>query len=330
MEHRSQIGENIVDHLTNPNQNSIQEPELNAWSESSDVNKKEFTTYKRIWDASADVPVMQQFSTKEAWEKVDAEINIHNQRKNRLRSFTLVASGMAASLLIILGFQFYTNLFAAPEKVFSMTTTYGSRSEVELPDGSQVKLNAGTNLKYHFDQETRTRRVDFSGEAFFDVAKSNNPFEILTNDGLKVKVLGTKFNLSTYPDDQFAQTSLFEGTVELSRSGKTEIVLKPGEMAVLDKASSKLSYKAGEISRTTSWMQNKLYMENMSLTDVCKYLERWYDVQIKFSEEGLGEKIHYTGVLREQTVIDVLNALCRLSTISYEMNSKNITIKGRK
>lgn len=327
MEQKSPVGEYIVDHLTN--QNPVQENELQNWVDSSEKNQEELAAYKKIWEASADIPVLQQFNTEEAWEKVDAEISSHQQHKTRIRSIALVISGMAASLIIVLGLHFYTNLFTGPEKVFAMTTTYGSRSDVILPDGSQVKLNAGTSLKYHFDKETQTRRIDFSGEAYFEVAKSHNPFEILTNDGLKVKVLGTKFNLTTYPDDQFAQTSLFEGKVELSRE-ETELTLNPGEMAVLDKSSSKLEYKSGEISRTTSWMQNKLYMENMSLTDVCKYLERWYDVEINFKEEELGDKIHYTGVLKEQTVIDVLNALCRLSAISYEINSKNITIKGRK
>jgi ferric-dicitrate binding protein FerR (iron transport regulator) len=236
---------------------------------------------------------------------------------------------MAASLLIFFSLNFFTDIFSGPEASIALSTTYGSRSEVVLPDGSLVKLNAGSNIKYHYDKASQTRKVDFSGEAFFEVAKSKKPFEILTPDGLKVKVLGTKFNLSTYPDDQFAQTSLFEGKVELCNN-ETELTLNPGEMAILDKSSSKLEYKHGEISRTTSWMQNKLYMENMSLTDVCKYLERWYDVEIKFKEEGLGDKIHYTGVLKEQTVIDVLNALCRLSAISYDIDSKNITIKGRK
>lgn len=100
-------------------------------------------------------------------------------------------------------------------------------------------------------------------------------------------------------------------------------------MAVLDKNSNQIFYAKGEISRTTSWMQNKLYMENMSLTDVCKYMERWYDVQITLQNKDLGEKIHYTGVLKEQTALDVLNALCQLSSISYELKGKEITITAK-
>ena len=329
MDEKFPIGEHIVDHLLQEEKSRQPGRELKDWLDSSTENNAELSNYKKIWDASADAPVIKKFDVNEAWQKVDSEIELRNSRSRRIRNIGLVLSGMAASLLIFFSLNFFTDVFSGSEATIAMSTTYGSRSEVVLPDGSVVKLNAGSNLQYHYDKISQTRKVDFSGEAFFEVSKSKKPFEILTPDGLKVKVLGTKFNLSTYPDDRTAQTSLFEGKVELSKDGSSSLILKPGEMAVLDKNSNQISYAKGEISRTTSWMQNKLYMENMSLEDVCKYLERWYDVHITLSDEKLGEKIHYTGVLKEQTVVDVLNALCQLSSISYELKGKEITINEK-
>lgn len=329
MEEKFPIGEYIIDYLSQEGKSAQTDGELNDWAASSPENKAELDSYEKIWNASADAPVVKKFNTDEAWQNVDSEIEFRNSRARRIRNIGLVLSGMAASLLIFFSLNFFTDVFSGPEATIAMLTTYGSRSEVVLPDGSLVKLNAGSNLKYHFDKVSQTRKVDFSGEAFFEVSKSKKPFEIMTSDGLKVKVLGTKFNLSTYPDDHTAQTSLFEGKVELSKAGSSSLVLKPGEMAVLDKNSNEISYAKGEISRTTSWMQNKLYMENMSLEDVCKYLERWYDVHITLSDRKLGEKIHYTGVLKEQTVMDVLNALCQLSSISFELKGKEITINEK-
>jgi ferric-dicitrate binding protein FerR (iron transport regulator) len=191
-----------------------------------------------------------------------------------------------------------------------------------------VKLNAGSNLEYHFDPVQKIRTVNFRGEAFFDVAKSKQPFVINTPDGLKVKVLGTKFNLSAYPEDHLVQTSLEEGKVELNAGGDEELVLNPGQIATFDKHTNQLDYATGEVSHQLGWTQDKLYMDNMSLHEVCIRLERWYDVDITLSEKSLGEKIHYTGVLKEQTVSDVLNALCRLSSIKYELKGKDIIISG--
>ena len=329
MEEQFPIGEHIIDDLLDGKQSSQGDSKLDEWQKVNPENKKDLGKYQKIWDATADVSILQKFDSEEAWNQVDSKLETRKNRIRQLKNMALVVSGMAASLLIFLSLTFYTNLFSNSEATIAMTTTYGSRSEVVLPDGSVVKLNAGSNLKYHFDKVSQTRKVDFSGEAFFEVAKSQKPFVILTADGLKVKVLGTKFNLSTYPEDRMAQTSLFEGKVEMSQNGSASLILKPGEMATLDKTSNDIRYTKGEIAQTTSWMQNKLYMENMSLQDVCTKLERWYDVKISLSDRTLGQKIHYTGVLKEQTVLDVLNALCRLSSISYELNGKEIRISGK-
>jgi len=329
MEEQFPIGEHLVDHLLEGDQSPVADHQLDEWQKANPENKNDLGKYQKIWTATADVSTLNKFDSEKAWNQVDSKLESRKNRTRQLKNIALVASGMAASLLIFLSLTFYTDLFSTSGATITMTTTYGSRSEVLLPDGSKVKLNAGSNLEYHYDQISQTRKVNFSGEAFFVVAKSKKPFVIETAEGLKVKVLGTKFNLSAYPEDHMDQTSLFEGKVEMCRNGSVALVLNPGQMATLDKNSNEIKYTEGEISHTTSWMQNKLYMENMSLQEVCTKMERWYDVQITLSDKSLGEKIHYTGVLNEQTVSDVLNALCQLSSIRYELKGKDIVISGR-
>lgn len=329
MEQQLPIGEHIVEHLLDGKQSSSGDTKLDEWQKANPENKNELGKYQKIWTAIADVSTLQKFDSEKAWNQVNSKLETRKNRTRQLKNIALVVSGMAASLLIFLSLTFYTSLFSSSEATLAMSTTYGSRSEVILPDGSVVKLNAGSTLEYHYDQISQTRKVDFSGEAFFEVAKSKKPFVIETADGLKVKVLGTKFNLSAYPEDRMAQTSLVEGKVELSQNGSPNLILMPGQIASLDKKSNEIRYTEGEISHITSWMENKLYMENMSLQEVCTKMERWYDVKITLSDKSLGEKIHYTGVLKEQTVLDVLNALCQLSSIRYELKGKDIVISGR-
>lgn len=326
MEGKIPNGEHIVDHLIDQEHSFGTDHQLEEWLNESSENKTEFEKYQKIWMGTAEVSTLRKFDSENAWSKVNSVIENRTIQIRRMWNLAYVASGVAATLLIFLCLTFFTDLFSPSASPISMITTYGSRSQVVLPDGSVVKLNAGSNLTYHYDKIYQIRKVDFSGEAYFEVAKSKRPFEVVTADGLKVKVLGTKFNLSTYPEDQTAQTSLLEGRVELSRNGSSGLVLNPGQMAILDKKSNEIKYTEGEISHSTSWMQNKVYMENMSLQDVCTLLERWYDVHIQLSEKILGEKIHYTGVLKEQSVIDVLNALSRLSNIRYELKGKDIRI----
>ena len=86
-----------------------------------------------------------------------------------------------------------------------MSADYGNRSEIMLPDGSLVKLNAGSEVVYSYDPKKKTREVDFQGEGFFDVSKSKDPFVIKVAGGLNVRVWGTSFNLQAYTDDPVIQ-----------------------------------------------------------------------------------------------------------------------------
>jgi ferric-dicitrate binding protein FerR (iron transport regulator) len=328
MEEQFPIEEHIIDHLEKK-QTTSEDPVLDEWLQANPENKDDLNKYQKIWEATADVAKQRRFDSEKAWYRLNSKIDSQTARTRQLKNIALVVSGMAASLLIFLSLNFYTNLFSNPVATIAMSTAYGSRSEVVLPDGSHVKLNAGSSLEYHLDQIQKTRQVNFSGEGFFEVAKNKQPFVIHTPDGLNVKVLGTKFNLSTYPEDLLVHTTLLEGKVELSHEGSASLVLKPGQIAVFNKNSNELNYSEGEVSHMTSWMQDKMYMENMSLQEVCLRLERRYDVDITLSEKSLGEKIHYTGVLQEQSVLDVLNALCKLSTISYQLKGKNIMISRK-
>lgn len=328
MEEKFPIGEHLVDHLLEGTSVKA-DPVLDEWRQANSENQRDLEKYRQMWEGTAGVVQLQKFDTSEAWKKVDSKLDKRNVRTRQLKNLFLVVSGMAASLLIFLSLNFFTNLFSTSEATLSLSTTYGSRSEVVLPDGSLVKLNAGSSLEYHYDKLQKTRKVNFSGEAFFDIAKSRQPFVIHTADGLNVNVLGTKFNLSAYPEDHLIQTSLVEGIVAMSYSGSAGLELSPGQIASFNKGSKKLEYSTGEVTQNLGWIQDKLYMENMSLQEVCTKLERWYDVQIVLNDKDMGEKIHYTGVLKEQTVLDVLNALCQLSSIQYELKGKNIVISGR-
>jgi ferric-dicitrate binding protein FerR (iron transport regulator) len=328
MEEKFPIGEHLVDHLLEGT--AVQaDPVLDEWRQANSENQRDLEKYRQLWEGTAGVAHLQKFDTSEAWKKVDTKLDNRNVRTRQLKNLSLVVSGMVASLLIFLSLNFFTSLFSTSEASLSLLTTYGSRSEVVLPDGSVVKLNAGSSLEYHYDKLQKTRKVNFSGEAFFDVAKSRQPFVIQTVDGLNLNVLGTKFNLSAYPEDHLIQTSLVEGKLAMSYSGSDGLVLSPDQIVSFNKESKNLEYSKGVVTQNLGWIQDKLYMENMSLQDVCTKLERWYDVQIVLIDNEMGENIHYTGVLKEQTVLDVLNALCQLSSIQYELKGKNIVISRR-
>ncbi|MDR0844350.1 MAG: DUF4974 domain-containing protein [Tannerella sp.] len=320
------IGLHIVEYLLNGGKDSIDDPVLAEWLAANESNKIDLMKYKKIWEESRYFTGMELFDRESAWKKIDA-INQRKERfRKRLTHFSYAVSGAAAAVLLLFTFS-YMGLKDDTTVDVSMTANYGSRSEMVLPDGSKVKLNAGSSIRYAFDRKKNTRELQFQGEGFFDVAKSESPFVVNMANGVQVKVLGTTFNLCAYEEDQTVQAALLEGNIELSHASE-KLNLKPGEMAVYDKETNELKKENGVPAHAYGWVNNKIYMEHTSLAEVCKKLERCYNVEITLSG-GIGETLHYDGVLQEESITDVLTALSRLSKIKYKMNGKHINITSK-
>ena len=322
----SNIYEKLVDYLTETDgRTNPADDEVKKWIHGSDENRKEYLDIRKIWQTVSIMDKSKKSNSLDAWEKVDHVIIKRQIKKNKIRNLGYALAGMAASIIILFSLHLLP-IYTKTDSSVLLSTNWGDRSEVTLPDGTVVKLNSGSTLKYNFNSLLRIREVKFSGEGFFEVSKTGNPFVVTTPDGLQVRVLGTRFDLHAYPEDHINQTTLIEGKVELSTPTHKKLILKPGQIANFNKTSNRLDYFAGNPAHMLSWMENKLYMDDMSLKEVCTRLERWYDVHIQIKDSELTKNIHYSGVLSEETIIDVLDALCKLSPIQYKMKGKEIVI----
>ena len=327
MKEKEYIGDHIVDYLLEEEDGKAMDPALSEWLAEDESHRMDFEQYKKVWKETQHYAAKKSFDPLAAWNTIDGI----NRKKRNLRKgligLCLIASGAAASLLLVLTLSFAGVFDKYPDTPICMAADYGNRSKVMLPDGSEIELNAGSNMTYSYNADEEIREVQFEGEGFFKVAKNKIPFVVKMADGLQVKVWGTTFNLCAYTDDETVRASLIEGCIELNR-GNSTIRMNAGDMAVFDRKTKQMKRTTGLISHSYGWLDNKLYMEQMPLSEVCKYLERWYDVRITL-EEGLGEQIRYDGVIQEETITDILQALSRLSKIKYEVKGKQIRITSK-
>ena len=289
--------------------------------------KEEMHIFRRIWLESSSYWRRESIDTWAAWEKVDHINRTIDSRKALWMRVGYVFSGIAASLLVVLGLSFMDFFHEETGVSVRVEVAYGSRSDVVLPDGSLVKLNAGSEILYTYNKEGRIREVVFQGEGFFDVAKNEDPFVIRMANGLRLKVHGTSFNLQAYADEKTVEAALVEGCIELDHNGNTHM-MKAGDMVVFDKQSEEIKPVSGELSHSYSWLEDKLYMDHMSLASICKYMERKYNVTI-YLPESLGNSIHYDGVIQEESMMEILDVLSRLSDIDYRVKGKNISITSK-
>jgi hypothetical protein len=205
---------------------------------------------------------------------------------------------------------------------------YGKRSEITLADGTHIWLNSGSQLSYPSKFKTESREVYLSGEAFFEVsAEPHKPFHVITHD-IRIRVIGTKFNVSSYAEDNTVQTVLLKGKVTAGKNSPFAgtIELAPGERLTLDKTNSNLSKDKVDVQLYSSWVNGYLVFKNEPITQVYAKLKRFYNQNI-LVEEGLGQ-ITFSGKLDlGGNIKDVLDNIAFASSVHVLEDNGSFLIK---
>lgn len=205
----------------------------------------------------------------------------------------------------------------------------GKIFQLDLSDGTKVWLNAGSTLKFpkQFIASESNRNVYLDGEAFFDVTTNKvQPFMVNTGD-VSIEVLGTQFNVSSYPEDITIKTTLVEGSVALKELGSiTELAtLVPNDQVIYTKQNMKLDQKQVDTKLYTSWMYRKMIIDNESFASVIKRLERTYDIEIISKHEKLNQT-RFTGEFDTENVRQILAVFSETVNFKYTINNKQIVI----
>jgi len=203
----------------------------------------------------------------------------------------------------------------------SISTPQGGTYQVILPDGTKVWLNSASSLKYPTAFTATRREVELVGEGYFEVAHdTQKPFHVITKTQ-DVAVLGTHFNLSAYPDDDFAKTTLYQGKVEV-RAQNLAVVLKPNEQAVVQ--AGKISVKPIDGEGDSAWKNNEFSFSNERLGEILKKLGRWYDVEFECPKDL--ENLEFGGYIsREKSLKQALNMIDQEGTIHFKIEGRKIT-----
>ena len=219
-------------------------------------------------------------------------------------------------------------------KYNTISTPMGGKFKVILPDGSLVLLNAASTLKYpvHFDE--KLRKVSFTGEAYFEIAKLEDkrkkrvPFYVYSNDQI-VEVLGTHFNINSYDYEEYSKTTLLEGSVKIinEKSAAPAKILKPGQQAVIKRGDVQTKIMIADEAQALAWKDGYFLFKNTNIKDVVNELERWYNVDIQYEDEMEFENI--TGYIsRNVKISSVLKMLQLSGIVNYEISGSKIIIKG--
>lgn len=201
----------------------------------------------------------------------------------------------------------------------------GGLYNVMLPDGSKVILNSGSSLSYPIRFDDSIRLVKLIGEGYFEVAKDiKHPFKVETTDRQLVTVLGTHFNLKSY-QGELSETTLLEGKVALS-SDQTNatVILKPGQQSTFDKHTFKTQHVHAE--EAVAWSRNLFVFNHMTLREIFKNLERWYDVEFSYPS-SLSNKAFMMEIPKDRKLSEILEAISTFEKVTFKIEGRRITVK---
>jgi hypothetical protein len=201
------------------------------------------------------------------------------------------------------------------------STPRGGQYQFVLSDGTKVWLNSASSIKYPVQFIGNERKVELTGEAYFEVAHdAKKPFRVESN-GQTVEVLGTHFNVNAYGDEGEVKTTLLEGSVKVS-SQSVNSIIKPGEQAQFD--NGKISVKNVDVDEVVAWKNGFFYFEDNNIQEVMRQLSRWYDVDIKY--EGKLPVREFSGEISRNVNASQILDILSFKKIHYKIEGKTIIV----
>lgn len=285
-----------------------------------------------IPEASADLPPRLKLD-----EQARAATGVGGRGKSRW--FETTSFRMAASVALVVASAAAITMFVegdAVQEIARISRTEEVRTSTGqiilkvLPDGTKVWLNAQSTLEYPASFGD-TREVTLEGEAYFDVVEDPaHPF-IVHADDIDIRVLGTAFNIKSYPGDPSITTTLIRGKVRIQKEEnetRTFVELKPNQQALFSHDSKDIALHDVNAERYTSWTDGTLVFEDDQVYDVFKTLERWYGIEINVPDAS-NLSCRLTARIDKETITETLELLKSITGIQYTISDNEVTIEGR-
>jgi transmembrane sensor len=318
----------LVGRLTDADYDSlINDTEVKAmmfrqWEENIDIKLKvRQPEYKRI------LHNISKHIKEETGNGRAIELQEYKNRYRSLRKSYILFRSIAAVIFIALFITaaIYLSNTSGKTTWSEIIAPRGQKSKVILEDGTVAWLNSGTTIKYSSSYNKKSREVELTGEAYFDVADNIRLPFVVSASGLTVSALGTHFDVMAYPEDETLTVTLVEGKVQINTPDNKKVDLLPNQKAIYNKSDNNLIVEKVDPVFSISWKDNVLKFDNESLPDILTHLERWYDVKFYYPQGVLNSQ-RFTLTIKTESLREVLE-LIRISTpIKFKIDVDSVYI----
>jgi ferric-dicitrate binding protein FerR (iron transport regulator) len=345
---------------------------LQQWIEEDTSHRDYFRQVYKIW-VSTNLLNEKSHEIETALKRIKLQIHSDSsqtKRKLKLSKRTLLHVGKWAAVVLVSlctgAFLYFSisklNSNIAKTAIYTneVTVPLGSKSQIRLPDGTEVVLNAGSKLTYTTDYGKKLREIEFSGEAYFKVAKMKDKPFIVHTSKTSIEALGTEFNVKAYPNENIIEAILVEGSIKIhkadihkdSKGAKdNDVILKPGQMLQIakdpkeDKPHVNIQPSVNEVIKKlkpieshpgmkiasidvkveTSWKDKRWIISGTDMADLAVLLSRRFNVNIQLKDSSMLSHYKFTGVIENEPLEEVLNIVKFTVPITCKFDKGNVT-----
>lgn len=303
---------------------------LLQWLRESDKNLDDFNITRDLW-LSCEVALGDEAEINMSLNRLRQRILAGQQTEKAPRRRPFIGwYQTAAVILVLLGMGYWLSVQKPAEPQMyvqnQLITAKGSKGQFVLPDGSIVWLNTDSKLIYPENFSDGKREVELVGEGYFQVVEDEKkPFIVKTGD-LDVEVLGTSFDVSSYPYMDKIDIVLLSGKVKVNSDIFSKpVMLEPNQLLSFDKKDIGISLQSTKANLHIDWIKDRLVFDNTSLSDIIISLQGWYNVVID-CPKAYADKNRLSFTVRGENIDETLKAMSLIIPIKYTINENRITI----
>ena len=331
----------LISRVVTGNASKADASDLQRLIDMSDENKNEFQAYQNIWDVAAELSPKVEFDAEKSWSKMSTLISCVEEIPEEVVASSMTFSKprkqigyylarVAAVFAVAFGLYFIFNQSPNFEIVTLASLDSPADSHL-LPDGSSVTLNHESVLSFPEEFAASERLVDFQGEAFFEVAHNPEVPMIIQMENVRVKVLGTSFDLISLKDGKevtlYLQTGkvLFYTIDPVSEKVLEQIVLLPGQKGVYNKTTGQISRENYAKDNFFAWKTGVLVFEKTPLSEVFEMLEKTYNIQI--SSPNYYQDYLLTATYDNETVESIFESLEIIFGVPFALDGQQVILQ---
>jgi transmembrane sensor len=283
--------------------------------------------------ANADLDEQVQQLKNKLEGGVQAPVIALNPRRNRFsRRITIGIAAAAVGIIMYFMLQPTAKPHVNPQPL-QYTCNHGERRNLQLPDGTIVSMNAGSEIKLNDNYGKATREIFLEGEAFFEVQHNKAVPFIVHTTTMDVKALGTAFNVRSYKGETKTEALLVRGLIEvtLKKDNNRKLLLRPDEKLLwTEKETNKPAIQPvkkldnGQV-KELAWVENNLAFDDESFEEIATQLNRWYNIDIQFGSDSV-KQYHFTATFKKEKIERVLEILKASKKFNYTINGQTILI----